>query len=59
MSYIICTPENIGNRGFLELGYAYNFNLKVVRKGTNTTTRSVDTSECELELVKVEDMNKN
>ena len=57
--YIICTPENIGNRGFLELGYAYNFNLKVVRKGTNTTTRSVGTSECELELVEVEDMNKN
>lgn len=57
--YIICTPENIGNRGFLGLGYAYNFNLKVVRKGTNTTTRSVGTSECELELVKVEDMNKN
>ena len=59
VDYIIYTPENIGNSGFLELGYAYNFNLKVVRKGTNTTTRSVDTSECELELVKVEDMNKN
>ena len=58
VDYIIYTPEDIGNSGFLELGYAYNFNLKVIRKGTNTTTRSIDTQECELELVKVEDMNK-
>ncbi|WP_162614424.1 hypothetical protein [Bacteroides sp. An19] len=48
----------VGCLRFLELGYAYNFNLKVVRKGTNTITRSVGTSECELELVEVEDMNK-
>ena len=57
--YIIYTPKDVGRKGLLELGNAYNFNLKVIRKGTDTTTRSVGTSECELELVKVEDMNKN
>ena len=39
-------------------GNAYTFNLTVNNPDV-TTTRSADASECELELVKVEDMNKN
>ena len=48
-------PRNIGTNGSLSAGNAYTFNLTV----NNTSTRSTDTQECELELVKVEDMNKN
>ena len=39
-------------------GNAYTFNL-TVKNPDATTTRSAGASECELELVKVEDMNKN
>ena len=42
----------------LTLGSAYTFNL-TVKNPDATTTRSAGASECELELVKVEDMNKN
>lgn len=38
-------------------GKAYTFNLTV--KNPNAITRSTDTPEYELELVEVEDMNKN
>lgn len=40
----------------LESGHAYTFNLTV--KNPNATTRSASTSECELELVEVQDMNE-
>ena len=48
-------PRTLGIQGNLSAGNAYTFNLTV----NNTSTRSTDTQECELELVKVEDMNKN
>ena len=41
----------------LTLGSAYTFNL-TVKNPDATTTRSAGASECELELVDVEDMNK-
>ena len=47
-------PRNLGVEGSLSAGNAYTFNLTV----NNTSTRSTDTQECELELIKVEDMNK-
>ena len=47
-------PRNIGTNGNLSAGNAYTFNLTV----NNTSTRSTDTQECELELIEVEDMNK-
>ena len=50
-------PRNLGVEGSLSAGNAYTFNLTV--NSTNALdTRSADTSDCELELVKVEDMNK-
>ena len=39
-------------------GNAYTFNLTVNNPDV-TTTRSAGASECKLELVEVEDMNKN
>ena len=47
-------PRTLGIQGNLSAGNAYTFNLTV----NNTSTRSTDTQECELELVDVEDMNK-
>ena len=41
----------------LQGGMAYTYNL-TVKNPNATTTRSAGASECELELVKVEDMNK-
>ena len=48
-------PRNIGTNGSLSAGNAYKFNLTV----NAATTRSAGIPECELELVDVEDMNKN
>lgn len=48
-------PRTLGIQGNLSAGNAYTFNLTV----NNTSTRSTDTQECELELIEVEDMNKN
>ena len=39
----------------LDSGNAYTFNLTI----NNPSTRSASTSECELELVEVQDMNEN
>ena len=50
-------PRNIGTNGSLSAGNAYTFNLTV--NSTNALdTRSADTSDCELELVEVRDMNE-
>ena len=48
-------PRNLGVEGSLSAGNAYKFNLTV----NAATTRSAGIPECELELVDVEDMNKN
>ena len=47
-----------GRPGCLSPGMAYTFNL-VVNSTNSIGTRSAGASECKLELVKVEDMNKN
>ena len=47
-------PRNLGVEGSLSAGNAYTFNLMI----NNTSTRSADTSDCELELVEVRDMNE-
>ena len=50
-------PRNIGTNGSLSAGNAYTFNLTV--NSTNALdTRSADTSDCELKLVEVRDMNE-
>lgn len=49
-------PNNIGDNGRLEAGNAYTFNLTV--RNSDATTRSANTSDCELELVEVRDMNE-
>ena len=50
-------PQNIGTYGSLSAGNAYTFNLTV--NSTNTLgTRSAGTSDCELELIEVRDMNE-
>lgn len=50
-------PQNIGTYGSLSAGNAYTFNLTV--NSTNSLgTRSAGTSDCELELVEVRDMNE-
>ena len=51
-------PSSFGDNGNgkLSSGKAYTFNLTV--KNPNATTRSASTSECELELVEVQDMNE-
>ena len=50
-----------GRPGCLSPGMAYTFNLfNLAVNSTNSIgTRSAGASECKLELVKVEDMNKN
>ena len=50
-------PQNIGTYGSLSAGNAYTFNLTV--NSTNTLgTRSAGTSDYELELVEVRDLNE-
>ena len=50
-------PNTIGENGKLKPGNEYTFNVTV--KSTNTLgTRSAGTSDCELELVEVRDMNE-
>lgn len=50
-------PRTLGIQGNLSAGNAYTFNLTV--NSTNALdTRSADTSDCELELVEVRDMNE-
>lgn len=50
----VTLPRNIGLQGSLSAGNAYTFNLTI----NNTSTRSTNTPEYELELVEVKDMNE-
>ena len=51
---IVYLPRNLGTMGSLSPGKAYTFNLTI----NNANTRSAGSSECELELVNIQNMNE-
>ena len=55
--FITTSGLEIGYKGTLLQGQAYTFKVTVYNRNTSSITRSAH-SECELELIEVEDMNK-
>ena len=58
--YYVYVSDEVEDGKRLVNGNSYTFNLTIKNRNSNTvTTRSTYTQECELELIEVEDMNKN